>query len=366
MVIQNSSISSSESSRAWRRFVIVLAFTLVALVVVCYGFLLLMDPYDSVPFSPTIKRVQVDENQQRYFYPALARDPKFDSALIGNSNIRLLRPDMLTQSLGGNWVNLAVNAASSWEQEQLFNVFAGNHGEIANILVGMDYLWCEDRYAQQRFVGHLSQETFPAWLYDDNTANDLPPLTVASLQHAWLLFLTNIGLRQPLYGEDGYTVFTDPISEYRLDKARKNIYGSVTPKKVRRIEPAVKLTAKARRRIPISALTRLETMLDQLPESTRIILFFVPYHSYYQAQPGSRKMIMWNECKRRVSKIASRYDNAYVLDFMIRSKITRTDSNYWDHKHYTVTVGDELTRMIGEAVAHGAANKNYRVLHAPQ
>lgn len=186
------------------------------------------------------------------------------------------------------------------------------------------------------------------------------------MQHAWLLFLTAAGLREPLFGDNGYTVFTDPISEYQLDKARRNIYGSVTPKKITPVEPAVKMNARQRGRIPISALNRLETMLDLLPEPTRIILFFVPYHSYYQAKPGSRKMVMWNECKRRVSKIASRYENAHVLDFMVRSQITREDSNYWDHKHYTVTVGDALTRMIGEAVAEGVESGNYRILHAPQ
>lgn len=310
--------------------------------------------------------MQVEENQQRFFYPSLAKDPAFDSALIGNSNIRLLRPDLLKASLGGEWVNLAMNAASSWEQEQIFNVFARNHTEIGNVFVGMDYLWCNDSYADQWFVGHRTRETFPAWLYDENTVNDLPPLTIGSLHHAWLLFLTAVGLREPMFGDDGYSIFTDPQSEYRLDKARRNIYGSVTPKKIERVEPAITMTANQRRRIPMTALDRLETMLDQLPESSRIILFFVPFHSYYQAQPGSRKMIRWNECKRRVTQIASRYNDAYVLDFMIRSEITRKDSNYWDHKHYTVTIGNMLSEMIGDAVADGTENTNYRILHAPK
>lgn len=367
MVIQNSSTSNSEGAGAetWQRFVTVLVSTLIILVTASYTFLLLVDPYNNIPFSPPFKRVQVEENQQRHFYPSLARDPSFDSALIGNSNIRLLRPDLLKKSLGGDWVNLGMDAASSWEQEQIFNVFARNHENIKNIFVGMDYVWCRNSYAEQKFMGHRTEETFPAWLYDDSTTNDLPPLTLGSLQHAWYLFLTAAGVREQEFGEDGYTVFTDPPSEYRLDKARRNIYGSVTPKKIGRVKPPVKMTVKQRQKIPISALNRLDIMLNQLPESTRIILFFVPYHSYFQAKPGSRDMIMWDECKRRVVKLASAYNDAYVLDFMIRSKITREDSNYWDYKHYTVAVGDALTSMIGGAVAKGIEGENYRILHAP-
>jgi hypothetical protein len=342
-----------------------LVLCLVTMTVVSYGFILLVDPYSSVPFSLDMKRGQVAIHQQRYFYPALAKDQQFNSALIGNSNIRLLRPDILNRTVGGNWVNLAMNAASSWEQEQIFQVFLKSHTEIQNIFVGMDYLWCHDPYAEQRFVGARTEAGFPAWLYDDDPINDLPPLSLGSLQHAWWQALTAAGFMERQFGDDGYTVFTDPPSEYRLAKARRNIYGSEKPKKIKVVKPRVKLSAKQRKTLPMRALGRLEEMLSQLPENTRVILFFVPYHSYYQAAPGSRKMALWNECKGRVVDIAARLNDAYVLDFMIRSDITRKDSNYWDHKHYIVEVGNALTEMIGDAVVNGEESDNYRILHSP-
>ena len=64
-------------------------------------------------------------------------------------------------------------------------------------------------------------------------------------------------------------------------------------------------------------------------------------------------------------KIAANYPRTHVLDFMIRSSVTTQDSNYWDHKHYIVAVGDQLTAMIGEAVAKGKKDDNYRILLAP-
>lgn len=349
----------------WRAFVKLCVWTLVLLAVLSFTALVLIDPYDSVSFSPDIKRVQVDK-KQRFFYPALARRPQFDSALIGNSNIRLLRPARFNQLLGGNWANLAMNAASSWEQEKIFDVFLAERARVENVLVGIDYLWCYDRYADERFVGNNTEADFPAWLYDEDPSNNIPPLNLMTLEHAGLLALTNLGIRDNRFGEDGYTVFTNPMSDYNLEKARTKIYGSVTPKKILPVVPPFSMSTERREALPISALTRLDDMLGRLPGSARKILFFVPYHSYYQARPYSKQMVVWNECKRRAAHIASAYDNAFVLDFMIRSDITEQDSNYWDYKHYTVDVAEQLADLIGSAVNEGAENNNYLILHAPQ
>jgi hypothetical protein len=367
MVIPNSSTFSSEelSPRRWRRFSSLLALSLGLLVLLSYSFVLLIDPYSSVPFSLPLERSEVALHQQRLFYPALARDQRFDSALIGNSNIRLIRPDMLNQSLGGEWVNLAMNAASSWEQQQIFNLFVRNHSEIQNIFVGLDYLWCVDKYAEKRAVGARTEAGFPAWLYDENTINDLPPLNLGSLQHAWWQLLTATGLREKQFGDDGYTVFTKPQEEYSLRKARRAIYGADKPKPVKPVVPAARMSKKKRRQLPIPALSRLVSMLDQLPDTSRKILLFAPYHSYYQPRPGSKNEIIWNECKRRVVNLAANYPRTYVLDFMIRSRLTAKDSNYWDHKHYIVAVGNQLTSMIGGAVANGDKSENYHILLAP-
>jgi hypothetical protein len=132
MDILNSSISSSksgESTAAWRSFVRLATSTLITLGISCYGFVLLMDPYDNLPFSPDFDRRQV-ASTQRLFYPALARKAHFDSAIIGNSNIRLLRPGQLNTLLDGQFVNLGMDAASAWEQEQIFKVFIRNHDSI--------------------------------------------------------------------------------------------------------------------------------------------------------------------------------------------------------------------------------------------
>lgn len=362
MDIPSFSTSSSDSFRSWRRFVQVSFGVLLLLPVLCYGFLLLMDPYDNLSFSPKFNRVPVDEIQ-RLFHPALARKTYFDSAVIGSSNIRLLRPDQLNQELGGSFVNLGMNAASSWEQQQIFNVFVRNHQQINSVIFGIDYLWCNAKFAEQKFVGANTAEGFPEWMYDERNDNNLPPLNLGSLKHAWGQFLAVSGIRASEIGQDGYTVFTKPASEYRLGKARIEIYGSIDPKKKKPVRPPIKMTPQQKEKIPIPALQRLQEMLTSLPDNTKKILLFVPYHNFYQARRGSRDAIVWQECKQRAVALASSLDNAYVVDFMIPSPITTKDTNYWDYKHYTVEVAEILTPLLGMAVNDGASHPNYRLIY---
>ena len=213
MDIPSFSTSSSDSSASWKRFVRISFSALLLLPPLCYAFLLAMDPYDNLPFSPKFNRVPVDK-MQRLFHPELARKAHFDSAVIGTSNIRLLRPEQLNQVLGGSFVNLGMDAASSWEQQQIFNVFTLNHQQINTVIFGIDYLWCYSKFAEQKFVGANTAAGFPEWMYDEIIGNNLPPLNLGSLKHAWRQLLAISGIKASKFGRDGYTVFTNPMSDY--------------------------------------------------------------------------------------------------------------------------------------------------------
>jgi hypothetical protein len=360
MATQNSSTSSSDYH--WRRFARTLVLVLLLVTGVLYGFVLIVDPYDTVPFSPDLERVPVD-GIQRLFHPMLARSAKFDSAVIGNSNIRLLKPEQLNALFGGAFVNLGMNAASPWEQLQMFRLFNRHHQDIGTVIFGLDYLWCLEQWADQRFVGSVSAADFPDWMYDESPWNDFPPLNLPVLKHAWRQLMAIAGLEQYEPGLDGYTVFTKPMDEYKLDKARREIYGSAEPKVKTPVVPAVQFSEAELAGLQYPALDRLKSMLGELGPDARKIMLFVPYHWYYQATPGSKNALVWNECKRRVVELASAHPNAYVVDFMIESDITTTDENYWDSVHYTLDVADRLASLMAGAIMDGKRDDRFELLY---
>ena len=82
-------------------------------------------------------RVPITGNA-RFSMPALARSQRFDSAVLGSSSSRLLRPEQLDALIGGRFANLAMNAATAWEQAQLLAVFARTHAQARTVVWGLD------------------------------------------------------------------------------------------------------------------------------------------------------------------------------------------------------------------------------------
>ena len=68
-------------------------------VAVLYAFVVLVDPWGSLPLDLPLDRVPVTSNQ-RFAYPMLARSDAFDSAMFGTSTTRLLRPAALNPAFG--------------------------------------------------------------------------------------------------------------------------------------------------------------------------------------------------------------------------------------------------------------------------
>jgi len=311
-----------------------------------YAAVLIVDPYDTVFFSPPLNRAPVTTNQ-RFSYPALARKAKFDSAMVGTSMTRLLKPSDFNRTLGGAFVNLSMNSAMAWEQSQILGLFARHHRRARSVIFGLDGTWC----AMGKPPAKLTFRPFPPWMYDENRWNDLlylfnlKTLEQLGLQVAWLL-----GDAPPRRGLDGYTDFLPPRTAYDLARARTYIYGRPTPIRRPSVIPPYRPTEAERLGWVYPTHALLRAMLAGLPQKTIKILVFVPYNHYRQPQRGSRAAAQLRECKRRITALAGQFENSHVLDFMIESAITRVDANYWDLLHFDTTVATRLATLIAEGV----------------
>ncbi|MCP4383053.1 MAG: hypothetical protein GY798_16795, partial [Hyphomicrobiales bacterium] len=287
-----------------------------------------------------------------YPYPALARKPYFDSAVVGTSTVRLLRPEKLNETLGGRFVNLSMDSATAYEQAELLAVFARNHPNARRILIGVDRVWCE--------VGDTLVKTtfrdFPEWLFDDNPWNDYVNLFNArALQDTYRTLRFAFGLRAGRFGPDGHANFLPPASEYDLAWAQRKIYGERGPRRREPSDGASRPSSEVRAAWHFPSHALMEQVLKALPAETEKVLFFVPYHHFTQGGPGSEKAARMEECKDRLTDTAARHPNAAVLDFMIPSRITLRDSNYWDPIHYTVEIADRLAALIAVGITNDCA-----------
>jgi hypothetical protein len=327
-----------------------------------YAWILLVDPYDNVWFSPPAEREPVSKNQ-RFSYPALARNQRFDSLILGTSSVRLLNPRELDPPLGASFANLAMNAATPYEQSQILALFVRHHPDIKYALLGVDDFWCNPTSRFHQFT----ERPFPEWMYDENRWNDLVYLFNSStLEQAWRQFRNLLGLRTPRYGSNGYTVFVPPESEYDLKKVRRKIFGERQPHLKPGVEPPRRISPQERSGWTFPNLALLQDMLKSLPDDTIKALILPPYHQYHQPAPGSVFDRQYDECKVRIAQLARNVPNATLIDFMFRSPITVKDENYWDPEHYRVGVATVIGESIVDALESGREQEGlYRILVRP-
>jgi hypothetical protein len=345
----SSSTSSSEDPARWARFARRLLGTAGALVVFVHAFIALVDPWGMLPLSLPLPRETVTTNQ-RFSYPMLARDGRFDSVVIGTSSARLLRPPVLDPALGGRFANLSMNSGTAWEQSQILALFTRSHPAPRNVLVGLDMVWCESGPLRR-----LTPRPFPDWMYGPNLwrgyAEILNPFAA---EEAGKQALAMLGLARPRYGRDGWADF---LPDDRLYDAPRAAAGLVPPP----AEPAPAGTPVFD--FPQHAL--LAERLAALPASTRVLLFFVPYHVSLQPRPGTLEALRWDACRRGIEAIARTRPGTILADFMIPSGITREDTNYWDPQHYRIGIADILVRDLAEAAA-GRASDHLTLLVPPR
>jgi hypothetical protein len=364
---KNSSTSNSE----WKQFSVLLLATAALSLLLTYVSVYLIDPYDMFLYSPDITRKPVAK-MPRHWKPGIARKSDFDSILIGTSSIMLLKPERLNPKLDARIANLALPAASPWEQLQIFELFRQHHASLNLIVIGVDQAWCSTDGADQYLdVGdrELAEgRKLKEWLYASDFLGQLPPLNARLVDESIRQVKSLLGIKDYGNGNDGYYDFTVRYKErYSPQRIQENLYGKPPrkPPKAENIAPNVI------KNWAFPDIEKLRLALESLAQSTRKILVFPPYHHFSPYLAGSRNKARWAECKRRVARIGDSVANVTVVDFLFESAITLNDGNYWDSTHYKVEIANQLEDILGEVMANptlgddaGHANeyKLYRIL----
>ena len=298
---------------------------------VLYGFVVLVDPWNTLPLSPPLPRVPISGNA-RFSFPALARQPQFDAAVFGTSTMRLLRPQDLDPLFGARFVNLSMNSATPWEQTQLLRVFLRAHPDPRAIVIGIDMAWCAAT------AERLTPRPFPDYMYRRNLWPAYREmLTPYAVQEAANQFAVMLGLKRPPYGLDGYTRFVPPDSEY--DRPRVAAAFARWP-------PVDATPAQPDDAYFLPALDLLGPALKAVPPGTRVVLLFPPIHSSQHGATGTSTAARWAACKAEAARIAP---GAEVLDMLRDDPLTNDRDNYWDPLHYRESVARRVAAVLGGA-----------------
>jgi hypothetical protein len=336
----------------WARVIRRLLSWAVGFAAALYAFILVLDPYRNVPFSPDLPRAPVATNQ-RFAYPSIARDPRFDALVFGTSTSRLLDPARLGELTGARFANLAMNSATAYEQERIFNLFVRHHPDMRYLVLGVDEAWCQLGEDTERYTFRA----FPEWMYDENPWNDLAYLfNDKALEDAVRMLELLRGVREPKYRRDGYSDFTADFAARGRGPVHRRLHGAGAP-------AAIADAAVAPAPVPAGwrygALEQLPALLAATPPGTRTVLFFPPLHARQVAGHAARLAA----CKGRVLAQTAAFPRLSIIDYMFVSPLTRDDDNYWDPLHFTRAVAAQIEQDVAATLdGHPPAGNDRRVL----
>lgn len=337
----------------WRRFSLHLLAAILGFSGLMFVALALADPWGAILPFPILPHTPADRSQ-RWAYPEMARDPRFDAAIIGNSSGRLLDPAILDPAVGAAFINLAMVRAYPYEQSRLLEVYLQAHPAPRALLIGIDRSWCESGGDLMRF----GYDPIPEWLYDHDRLAALANLfNLHAIVTAWQSLRRGLGVAPHVYAENGFTLIEvdahpyDPVLAHRL--ISENL-AEGWPKAVG--DPAG---------WRYQGLEILAAQLATLPPTTRALLVLVPRFALYP-RPGSDGAAMIEECRRRVVALARRRPDTEVYDMAFANAMTSDESRWWDAVHARPDTMHEATLALAAAI-EGRPSPLVRTLvpHAP-
>ena len=334
----------------WLRFNVMLLALAACAAAVLVGLVVWADPYGTRIRSGSPAPVLMDSNQ-RFMYPQLVRSGRFDSAVTGTSSSRLLDPQRLSQLFGAHFTNLAMNAATPWEQVRMVELLRHSWAQPKILVWGLDVTWCEaDADSPEK---RLTPRPFPEWLYDPAMARH--PLThiprmlnMTTLETAGRAWLQAMGLTGPRMRGDGFDEFTPPDMTYDAARAQFHLYRNLGGQKPDAFPPdALVAESSSLAGHAFPALAWLEQSLAALPSATRKILLLPPLHAASLPVEGALRDGE-AACKAAILAVSRRV-NATLLDYRRISPLTIDDSRFWDPLHYRIDVARQIEVDIAAA-----------------
>lgn len=218
--------------------------------------LVLLDPYDTGRLTPLGPKGMA-EGPSWQVNASRARDPQFDSAIIGNSRAQMIEPAILDEATGSRFVNLSIQGAGPLELQLVLATFLRHHAAPRAIVIGVDEWWC--RPEQKRC------DKFPYWLYAPGAVEYLRGLVrYQTLEHTPRRFAVLRG-GTAMARPDGYWDYT-------------SLYLGMTGSEAaqRRMRDGERLSQSENPKNVFPAVAILKNMLDALPDSTGVAVVWPP------------------------------------------------------------------------------------------
>jgi hypothetical protein len=323
------STAAAASDQQWRHFSRLFLSMFFGVLAAIFISLLLIDPFDSgrSPFSIV---AGVFDGDPRIAGASLGRDPRFNSAVLGNSHGQALNPTRLSLATGLSFVQLTVPGTGPREQLTLLRWFVDHHAKVGGIVLVVDEWWCGQD------PNLPLQLAFPFWLYG-GFLDYLPHLlSPRALDRAG----RRLGLALGFYARSDPTGFMD----YEADRTWAFSPGTSEP-------PSAQSPSTLVGPLAFPAIERLAAAVADLPPTVPVVIVIPPV--FYTSLPlnGSSAAVRFTQCQAALTRSAGQRPHGELLDFRVESDLTRDPRNFMDATHYRSEIAHMMEKRIAATLA---------------
>jgi hypothetical protein len=329
----SSSISSSEAagSAAWARWLSAFLGAVALGAALIFALVLAIDPYDSGRVG-ILGIHGVNDASPRTANASRARDPQFDSAVIGNSTGQLLKPSELSALTGKSFVQLTVPGTGPREQLAIMDFFLRQHARPGALVIVTDASWC------QRDAALPMRHPFPFWLYGDSTIDYVSRLfSTRALRLTLRRLLVGSGLR-PRSTPDGYWDYEKEGPAELMPVIGPRDDGGPAVTQASPYFPAVEL---------------LDRAIKALAPDVSVVLLVPPTFHTDIPRPGTLAAAEEAACRTALQKVVAERPRSNFINYRLDSALTRDRANFMDLGHYRAIIARRMEQGIAESIKLG-------------
>jgi hypothetical protein len=325
----------SEQSPEWTRSLVACLGALGIGALLLFAVMFAVDPYDTGRFG-LFGIDGVDDRNTQTATASRARDPQFDSAIIGNSTAQLLNPADLSQATGLRFVQLYLTGGSPREQLAVLDFFLRNHSRVGALVMVADPFWCSHRRVEPR------PGEFAYWIYGNSSlAYAARLMSWPAIEHVAQRISIGLGWRQR-NNPDGFFSYED-------------IWLPGTFRETNRPRDPAPVAAANRDIFP--EISQLDDVVKRLPADVSVVVVVPPTFHTTIAKPGTAEATEREACNAALRRIVAGRPYSNFIDYRVENALTRDSANFADFIHYRPVIADRMVEGIVESIRQGEAAK---------
>jgi hypothetical protein len=327
--------TSSDDAIGWERSLWACLGALGISALLLWAAMIVIDPYDSGKFG-WLGIEGVDDRTTFTAAASRARNPRFDSAVIGNSTAQMLNPAELSRATGLRFVQLYMTGARPLEELAVLDFFVRHHPRAGALVIVADPFWCAHKPTDP-------DGAFPYWLYGESSIKyAVRLLSRQSVEHAFQRLSIGLGLRER-NDPSGFFSYEDiwlPGTFHDINRPK---------------DPPPAPTAAGRDVFP--EIARLDAAIKKLAADVPVVVVVPPTFYPTVAKPGTVAGEEREACNAALKRTVAGRPHSNFIDYRVDNALTRDDANFADFIHYRPTIASKIHEGIAASIRLGEAAK---------